>query len=89
MTPVSSSVLESTSPDDQRGVAVGYQGWVNGATSGELLVDLISVVLAAFAPCKGVHPQALSEPLNGFIAARMEAAGEHAVLRHGAHHSHG
>lgn len=89
MTPVSSSVLESASPDDQCGVAVGYQGWVNGAAAGELLVALIPAVLAAVAPYKGVHPQALSEPLNGFIAARMEAAGERAVLRHGAHHSHG
>lgn len=91
MTPVSSSVLESTSPDDQCSVAVGYQGWVNGDVSGQLLVVLFSAVFVAIssiAPLKCVHHDTLSEPLNGFTAARTEAAGEHAFLRHGTHHSH-
>lgn len=89
MTPVSSSVVQSASPDEQRSVAMGYQGWVNG----EVLVPGVrfAAVLAAIsgvAALKRVHQHILSEPADGLIAAGLEAAGERAVLGHGAHHGH-
>lgn len=77
MTPIGSSVLQSAPPDGQCGVAVGHQGWVKG----EALVQTVAGGAA-------VEQQVLSEPADGLVAAGPEAAGQHAVLRHAAHHRH-
>lgn len=80
MTPVRASVLETSPPEDQRGVALGYQVWENGA-AGEMLVLVVVIV-----PLELVHHHVLSEPLDGFLAAGLEAAGQHALLRNEARH---
>lgn len=76
MTPVSSSVLQAASPDDQRSVAMGDQGWVNG----EARVPGVLAAGSGGAALKRVHRHLLPEPANGLVAAGLEAAGEHAVL---------
>lgn len=84
MTPVGSSVLQSAPPDDQCSVAVGYQGWVNR----EVLMPCALFAAARAAALQGEDHHVLSQPADGLIAAGLEAAGEPAVLGHGAHHSH-
>lgn len=99
MTPVGASVLEITPPEDQGGVPAGYEAWKNGRTPTELFV--VRVLLAAAAVVvvivvivivvvsfsfKLVHHLVLSEPLDGLLAAGLEAAGEHALLGNKARH---
>lgn len=84
MTPVRSSVLHSAPPDEQRSVAVGDQGWVNG----EVRLPAVLAAVSGAAALKRVHGHVLPEPANGLIVAGLEAAGQRAVLRHGAQHSH-
>lgn len=92
MTPVNASVLETSPLEDQRGVAAGYQVWQDGGTASKLLVlkvlfDAVVVVVIIIIPLELVHHHVLSEPLDGLLAARLEAAGERALLRNKARHS--
>lgn len=102
VTPVRASVLEANPPEDHRGVAAGYQVWENGSTASELLVlkvlfaavivvivviVVIIIVVVVVLLLEPVHHHILSEPLDGHLAARLEAAGEHALLRYKARHS--
>lgn len=91
VTPVRASVLETTPPEDERGVATGYQVWENGGSAGELLVlevlfAAVLVLVLVIVPLILVHHHVLPEPLDGLLAAGLEAAGEHALLRNKARH---
>lgn len=79
MTPVHAPVLETALPEDQRGVAVGYQVWKNGGTSSKLLVLMVLLaavtVIIVEVSLEAVHHIILSEPLDGLFAAGLKAAG--------------
>lgn len=102
VTPVRASVLQICVPEEQSCVAAGYQAWQNGGSASKLLmlvvlfaslivvivVIIIVVVVVIIVPLELEHHHVLSEPLDGLLAGRLEAAGEQTLLRNEAGHSH-
>lgn len=96
LTPVGAAVLEVGALQQQRGVALGHLLGEDGGAASQLTLLVFVFVLVIFfflffgvsavtvvvAPLELEHDHVLSQPPDGFLVARREAAGQQTFLRH-------